>query len=94
MTDTPELVIRVQPGQLAESMDLRRTTALAECTNIDVDDDGVFVARNWPRLSSGEEVLWTVLAWLNGQADRPDEADLRAALDVPNLNAVLAVSGR
>jgi hypothetical protein len=84
--------IYLAPGQVADSLDLRERTALADCTHLDVDDDGLHVARNWPRLSSGEELLWQVLAWLNGQADRPDEADLRAGLDVGNLNAVLAVA--
>jgi hypothetical protein len=85
--------IYLAAGQVAASLDLRERTALRDCTHLDVDDDGLHIARNWPRLSSGEELLWQLLSWLNGQADRPDEADLRAALDVPNLNAVLAVSG-
>jgi hypothetical protein len=92
MTDTPELVIRISPGQLAESMDLRRTTALEGCTNIDGDAAGMFIAKRWPRLSSGEEALWACLAWLNGHSERPTDADLRAALDDANYAAVSQVA--
>ncbi len=81
----------ISPGQLTASLDLRRRTALAGCTKVDSDSTGrVIFVRNWPSLSSGEERLWNVLAWLNGQATYPDMADLEAHLDSDNYLAVVS----
>ena len=84
MNDT----IRISPGQLSAVLDFRATSALAGCTKVDGDDNGVFIARNWPSLSSGEELLWRVLAWMNGASDLPEPDDLIAGLDTVNLLAV------
>ena len=66
------------------------------CTTIDSDDAGrVVIVRNWPRLSSGEELLWRVLGWLQGADDLPSDDDLRAGLDGPSQVAVArATNGR
>jgi len=84
MSDT----IRITPGQAAASLDLRANSALANCTTVDADDAGLFIARNWPGLSTGEELLWRVLAWINGASDLPDHDDLATRLDAGNLAAV------
>ena len=44
----------------------------------------------WPTLSSGEELLWSVLAWLNGQGECPERWELEAGLDAANTAAALA----
>lgn len=88
-TETDVLVI--SPGQLTPSLALRNSSALIGCTTIDSDASGrVIFVRNWPSLSSGEERLWNVLAWLNGQATYPDMADLEAHLDSDNYFAVVS----
>lgn len=51
-----------------------------------VTHDGDTVERNWPNLSSGEELLWQVLASINGQGDAPADDDLAAGLDAINLH--------
>ncbi|GAA2007856.1 hypothetical protein [Nocardioides kribbensis] len=84
MTDA----IRVRPGQLSAVLDFRATSALGGCTTIDSDEQGIFIARNWPSLSTGEEILWRVLGWMNGQADLPSDSDLEAELDAGNQRAV------
>lgn len=86
MTDT----IRILPGQLSDSLALRSSSALADCTSIDSDNAGVFIAAKWPSLSTGEALLWLVLAWLNGGTDLPTAADLRAGLDAGNYKAAAA----
>lgn len=87
-TETDVLVL--VPGQYTPSVSFRAATALAACTMLDNLPDGrLVVARNWPQLSSGEERLWSVLQWLNGQASYPDMADLRAHLDADNYAAVV-----
>lgn len=83
-------VIRIAPGQLSDCLTLRASSALEGCTEVDGDDAGVFIARRWPSLSSGEELLWQVLAWLNGASERPTEMDLRAGLDDTNYAAAMA----
>ena len=88
--------IRINPGNLSDALDLRNATSLGGCTTIDSDAAGrVVIARNWPRLSSGEELLWRVLAWLQGADDLPSDDDLRAGLDGPSQVAVArATNGR
>lgn len=89
ITETDVLVISA--GQLTPSLALRNSSALIGCTRIDSDPSGrVVMVRNWPQLSSGEERLWLVLAWLNGQASYPDMADLEAHLDSENYRAAVA----
>jgi hypothetical protein len=91
-TETDMLVL--VPGQFSASLDFRNATALAGCTKVEVADDGqLSIVRKWPQLSSGEEKLWGVLAWLNGKASYPDLADLRVSLDVANYAAVVATVG-
>lgn len=81
-TTPPAERIDISPGQLSASLDLRGTSALRSCTRLDSHPDGVvFIARSWPNLSTGEELLWEVLAWLNGQGPTPDLPRLRAGLD-------------
>lgn len=78
----------LSPGQVTVSLELRRTSALEDCTTVDGDGSGrVSIARNWPGLSSGEERLWAVLAYINGHGQRPDMDDLLANLDGPNFEA-------
>ena len=85
--------IRIHPGNLTDALTLRRLTSLGRCTRIDGDAAGVLVVRNWPGLSSGEELLWAVLAWLNGQGDLPDAGTLASGLDTPSYAAVRGVVG-
>lgn len=87
MTDQFTDTIRITPGQLADSMAFRNATALATCTTLDSDDAGMYVARNWPALSDGEELLWQVLTWLNGGRDLPSLTTLSAGLDAENYRA-------
>jgi len=89
MTD----LIRISPGQAGESLTLRANSALALCTTVDADDWGLFIARKWPALSTGEELLWRVLAWLNGASDLPSRDDLAAGLDSSNATAALVAIG-
>lgn len=77
--------IRISAGQLSDSLALRAASALESCTEVDGDEEGVFIARRWPSLSTGEELLWQVLAWFNGVGEVPSEADLRAGLDAENF---------
>lgn len=85
MSDT----IRIAPGQFADSATLIRSSALDGCTVIDGDDAGIFIARNWPTLSSGEELLWSLLSWLNGVGEQPSVVDLANGLDSTNLLAAM-----
>lgn len=88
---TEDDVIVISPGQLSACLDLRRTSSLIGCISVDSDTTGrVIFKRKWPQLSSGEERLWLVLAWLNGQASYPDMADLEAHLDADNYRAAVA----
>jgi hypothetical protein len=48
------------------------------------------MARRWPSLSTGEELLWSVMSWLNGQGDLPDRDTLAARLDEGNYAAAVA----
>lgn len=75
-------------GTLDASHRLRNNTALLYCTRI---EGGERIVKEWPRLSSGEEVLWSVLGWLNGVCDLPDAETLAACLDTANLAVVTAV---
>ena len=95
LTDRPDdrPAIRVSPGQLSDCLTLRANSALHGCTDIDGDDAGVFITARYPRLSSGEELLWSVLAWLNGAPDAPSIDDLRSGLDEGNYTAALAALG-
>lgn len=86
--------IVVSPGQLADTLDLIHGTALAGCTTLGDDEGHVAVIRDWPSLSTGEELLWRLLAWVNGADDRPDWAELEAGLSVDNLPTVRAVLAR
>lgn len=89
-TLTPDR-IAISPGQLAVSLELRTLSALDFCTDVDGDGAGnLFIVRRWPTLSSGEQLLWRVLAWLNGQGECPSEADLNAGLDAVNAGVALA----
>lgn len=72
-----------------ESHHLRNRTALLGCTSVDGD---AFV-KAWPRLSSGEELLWAVLGWLNGVCDLPTSDTLRAGLDGGNFAVVRDLVG-
>lgn len=85
--------IRITPGQLTDSLALRNSSALAGCTVIDSDDAGVFIERKWPSLSTGEELLWRVLEWVNGGSDLPDDATLATGLDAVNLAAARTAIG-
>jgi hypothetical protein len=84
--------ITIRPGNLTTALLLRSSTCLALCTDIDSDSTGhVNVVRKWPSLSSGEEVVWSVLAYLNGQGNLPTRETLAAELDTRNYASVLAV---
>lgn len=90
MTATTTDVMWLLPGQVTVSLELRLNSALAYCTAVDGDDSGrVSIGRNWPSLSTGEELLWEVLAWLNGHGTYPDLERLRAHLDDTNLRAAM-----
>lgn len=82
--------IHINPGQLSDCLALRANSALESCTDVDSDAAGIFIARRWSSLSSGEELLWRVLGWLNGKGDVPSDADLRAGLDDRNYDAARA----
>ncbi len=89
--------IYLAPAQVSASLDLRVQSALLDCTTVGDTGSRLFITRNWPGLSTGEEQLWQVLAWLNGLADRPAMVDLQAHLDPANLAAAvvaLADAGR
>ena len=73
------------------SLELRVTTCLRDCTVSGTDDHGDFIEKAWPVISSGEELVWQVLAWINGRGSLPSVDDLRAGLDEPNLRSVVAV---
>lgn len=86
---TDDRVVTISPGQAGVSLDLRNNTALINCVTVDSDDSGRLIFRkNWDRLSSGEELLWRVLGWLNGSSSLPERDDLTAGLDASNLAAV------
>ena len=72
------------------SLALRSSSALAGCTDLDADGEGLFFVPRWPTLSSGERVLWRVLAWLNGSSDLPHPDELRAELDSHNYAVAAA----
>ena len=81
--------ITVLPGQLSSTLALTNGTALRGCTSLDSDDIGrVVVVRKWPGLSSGEELLWRCLDWINGGSDLPAWDDLEAGLSSDNLPTV------
>lgn len=82
--------IRILPGQASDTLALRNHSALGFCTDLDGDDAGLFITRRYPSLSSGEELLWRVMAWLNGADDLPSRDDLAAGLDTANYTAALA----
>lgn len=87
--------ITVTAGQLTDTLTLLHGTALNGCCEL-VAEHPIRIARRWPVLSSGEELLWRVLAWVNGGGDLPSDADLRAGLSSdqwPALNIVLANNG-
>lgn len=96
-SSTETAPVLVSPGQLAATLELRAGTALAGCTTLDSDPEGrVLVARKWSSLSSGEELLWRCLDWLNGGSDLPAWADLVAGLsadNLPTVRGVLAAEG-
>lgn len=82
--------VRINPGMVLNSIRLRQDSALLHCTGIQNGDDGhLYLARNWPGLSTGEELVWRVLAFVNGgdRDDLPTWADLRAGLDGSNYSA-------
>jgi hypothetical protein len=85
--------ISITPGAITSSLDLRRTTALEPHVAV-IHDAGlgslVLVAPPY-RMSSGEQLLWDVLAWLSGHGDLPSATDLRAGLDADNYAAVQTV---
>lgn len=80
--------IRVLPNHLLATIQLHANTALADCTTIEEHGNGHALVRNWPGLSSGEELLWSVAAWLNDAGQRPSWDSLRDGLDVMNLAAI------
>lgn len=81
---THEDAIPLLGGRITETIDLRRLTALRECTTLNISNGRGTLTRNWPRLSRGEELLWRVAAWLNQAADLPDIDILRDGLDRSN----------
>ena len=85
MNDT----IAIRPAALNATLDLVTTTALVDVTRMDSTEGGVMaLSLRWPGISSGEKVLWQVVAWLNSQGPRPDDFTLRADLDDSNYAAV------
>ena len=76
--------LTVRDDQITNTIDLRRLTALADCTTLTISSGRGTLTRNWSRLSAGEELLWTVAAWLNGHADLPPIDTLRDGLDRSN----------
>lgn len=84
------MTINLAPHALATSLVLRNATSLNNSTTITQSDDGsLSIVRNWPRFSSGEELLWSVLAWLNGATYCPSMPDLERGLDAENLAAAV-----
>ena len=94
MTDTntaEAALIHLAPGQVVHSLTLRTSSALLHCTNVKSDSSASpYIVALWPRLSSGESLLWRVLAWLNGDGGLPSDEDLAAGLDLANLVAARA----
>lgn len=81
--------ITIDPAQVRTSVVFHASSALYDCTQLEMaSGEGMQVHKKWPRLSRGEELLWQVLAWVNGQGDRPTDADLVEHLDADNLAAV------
>lgn len=80
--------IAVRPGNLTAALELRSATPLRACTDLAYTDAGVSIVRNWPRLSSGEELVWEVLGYLNGANPLPAADVLTTGLDTPTLSAV------
>ena len=89
MNDT----IRALPGQLTDSLALWSGSALSGCVTVEGDDAGPYFQLKWPGISTGERLLWRVLAFLNGDHDCPSDADLRAGLDDLNYQAAVAALG-
>lgn len=87
MTATTSTTVRLNPGMVLTSLHLRSGSALDGCTRIDNEGGYVTIVRNWPNLSSGEELVWRVLSYCNGGNDLPSWDDLRAGLDAINLHA-------
>jgi hypothetical protein len=77
--------IHVLGDQWLATIGLRADTALRHCTVFTVADGLATLTNLRPGcLSSGEQLLWQVAAWLNGRADLPDLIELRDTLDTPN----------
>lgn len=87
--------ITIQPNQVRTSVVFHAASALYDCTRLELSaGHGIQVHKNWPRLSRGEELLWQVLAWLNGNGDRPTDAELADVLDADNLAAATKTIAR
>lgn len=85
------MTINLIPAALGTSLIFRKNSALANCTRIEQAEDGsLTVVRSWPRLSSGEEMLWAVLDFVNGAMWCPSLPDLKAGLDSSNFAAAKA----
>lgn len=80
--------IHLRADRVTASVVLHAATALYDCSALELTSAGSQITRAWPRLSTGEELLWSVLAWLNGQGELPSMDDLAAGLDADNLTAV------
>lgn len=89
MTTHTTPTVTIAPGQVGVTLDLLNESALSSCAGFGDVNGAPAIVANWPSLSSGETLLWQVLAWLNGAHDCPSRADLEAGLDPRNLRAAL-----
>lgn len=81
--------IHVLDSQWVTTYGFRADTALRHCTIFTVTDGAATLANLRPGcLSTGEQLLWQVAAWLNGYAELPDIITLRSTLDTTNWVAV------
>lgn len=94
-------IIRINAGQASVSLALRNNTVLSkydipgdELIRVDSAPDGtlILVATRPPfTFSSGERLIWALIGWLNGAAERPTRHDLHDSLDAENVAAVESI---
>lgn len=85
----PGDTIHVLENQWLTTIGLRADTALRHCTIFTVTNGAATLANLRPGcLSTGEQLLWQVAAWLNGLAELPDPIVLRDTLDAENWTVV------
>lgn len=86
--------VALRRDRVPASLIFHAASGLYDCTTIEYGSDGPSIVKNWPRLSSGEQLLWRVLAWLNDAGDLPSADELRDGLDADNYAAVTKTIAR